>query len=81
MHNDNYTHYCNDCKINICIICEKEHKNHNKISLIDILPDENKLEENKNNLRNIINKFKEDIKEIINKLNNIMNNIEEYYNI
>ena len=81
IHNDNYINYCNHCNKNICPFCDKEHKNHNIISLIDIMPDENKLEENKNNLKNIINKFKENIKEIINKLNNIINNIEEYYNI
>ena len=80
-HNENYTHYCNDCKINICIICEKEHNNHNIISLGNIIPDKNILEENKNNLRNTINKFNNEIKDIINKLNNIINNIAEYYNI
>ena len=29
---------------NICIICEKEHKNHKKISLGEIMPDKNILE-------------------------------------
>ena len=81
IHNGNYTQYCNDCTINICPLCVNEHQNHNIISLMDIAPDENKLEENKSNLRNSINKFKENINEIINKLNNIINNMEEYYNI
>ena len=81
LHNDTYIKYCNECKNNICILCEKEHKNHNLISLVDILPNEDKLEENKNNLRNIINKFKNNIQDIINKLNEINNNIEIYYNV
>ena len=81
LHNDTYIKYCNECKNNICILCEKEHKNHNLISLVDILPNEDKLEENKNNLRNIINKFKNNIQDIINKLNEINNNIEIYYNL
>ena len=81
LHNESYIKYCNQCKNNICILCEKEHKNHNLISLVDILPNEDKLEENKNNLRNIINKFKNNIQDIINKLNEINNNIEIYYNI
>ena len=81
IHNDSYTQYCNQCNKNICIACEEEHKNHNIISLGDMMPDENILEENKINLRIIINRFKEDIIEIINKLYNVCNNIETYYNI
>ena len=48
---------------------------------MDILPNENELEENNKNLRNIINEFKNEIQDMINKLNNINNNIELYYNI
>ena len=81
LHNDPYIRYCNQCKNNICILCEKEHNNHNLISLVDILPNENELEENNKNLRNIINEFKNEIQDMINKLNNINNNIELYYNI
>ena len=81
IHNDNYTQYCDDCKVNICPSCVNEHQNHKVISFMDIVLDKNKLEENKSNLRDIINKFKENINEIINKFNNIINNMEEYYNI
>ena len=56
MHNDSYILYCNDCKKNICILCEKDHLNHNKVSLGVLIQDKNKLEENKNNLRNFVDK-------------------------
>ena len=42
---------------NICIICEKEHKNHKKISLGEIMPDKNILENEKNDLRKKLNEF------------------------
>ncbi len=73
--------YCEQCKKNICIICEKEHINHKKISLGEILLDKNKLEENKNKLRKILDEFENDIKIIIDKLNNVLKNMEKYYNI
>jgi len=71
IHNESFVFYCNDCNKNICILCENEHNNHNKISLIEMLPDKNKLEEDKNNLKIIIDKFKNDIHEIIEKLKSI----------
>ena len=39
-HNINYIKYCKDCKINICMKCTKEHKNHSYIDFGDILIDE-----------------------------------------
>ena len=81
LHKESYTMYCKQCKKNICIICEKEHINHNKISLGEILLDKNKLEENKNKLRKILDEFENDIKIIIDKLNNVLKNMEKYYNI
>ena len=27
-HDDIYTKYCSDCKLNLCIKCEKDHRNH-----------------------------------------------------
>ena len=80
-HNEPNTLYCNNCFRNICIICEQEHDNHSIISLGKLLPDKNKLNEEKNYLKNIIDKFRKDINEIINKLNYIIINIENYYNI
>ena len=81
IHNELFSSYCKQCNKNICILCEKEHQNHNKISFGEILPDNNKLEEVKNELRQVIDDFKNDINEIINKLNNVISYIGSYYNI
>ena len=45
IHNEQYNSYCNQCNKNICILCEKEHKTHDKISLGELIPDINKLNE------------------------------------
>ena len=81
LYNESYTLYCNNCNKNICVLCEKDHNNHNIISLGKMIPEKNKLEEDKSNLKIVIDKFIKDIKEIIDKLKNVMNNIESYYNI
>ena len=81
IHNEKYSLYCKQCNKNICILCEKEHKTHDKISLGELIPDINKLNEDKNNLRKSLDEFKSNIKEIINNLNNVIRNIESYYNI
>ena len=39
IHNESYSIYCSDCKINSCIQCFNEkHKNHKKIFFADIMP-------------------------------------------
>jgi len=72
LHNESYTLYCNNCNKNICVLCEKDHNNHNIISLGKMIPEKNKLEEDKNNLKIIIDKSIEDIKEIIDKLKKML---------
>ena len=74
-HYENYTRYCNECKLNICMKCEKEHKNHKTIYYGEILPDN----DNSNELREYIDKLKNDIDNIKKKLDNIINNLEIYY--
>ena len=81
LHNEYNSLYCNDCKKDICILCEKDHINHKKISLGEIMPDKTKLEEDKNSLRKNIDEFIEEIQDMINVFNNIIRNIEGYYNI
>ena len=71
IHNELYSSYCNNCNKNICALCEKEHNNHLTISLGKILPDENKLKEERNNLKNIIDRIKQNINKIINILNKL----------
>ena len=40
-HNEMLTKYCEECKINICMKCEKEHKEHNNIYFGDLLINDN----------------------------------------
>ena len=81
IHYEQYNSYCKQCDKNICILCEKEHKTHDKISLGELIPDIDKLNEDKNNLRKSLDEFKNTINKIINKLNDIISYFESYYNI
>ena len=77
-HNEAYAKYCNDCEKDICMKCEKNHKNHKAVYYGDILPNEdNYLKE----LREYLNKFNNDIKEIIKKFEDVMENMEFYYDL
>ena len=80
-HNDIYVKYCNKCsKINICFICENEHKDHDTIPYGEMMPNENEIKEYLNELRESIDKFKNNIEEIKLKLDKVKENIEIYYN-
>jgi len=90
-HNDSFIKYCKECNENICIICENEHNNHDIIDLGKIIPNKDELIGQMEELKLIIDKFKnkiEIIKEILNRIINIMgiyyninNNIINNYNI
>jgi len=81
-HNKNYILYCKTCQINLCEICEKNHFNHNILFYKQLISDENKINEIKNDIKNLNDKVKENlnqIKEILNKfVDNIINNITAY---
>ena len=77
-HNNNFDRYCNDCNLNLCIKCSIEHRNHNTIYLGDLLMNE---ETNMNELKENIDKLNNYIRKIIEKFNNVMKNMEIYYNI
>ena len=77
-HNESFSRYCEQCDNNICIKCEKEHKNHNSISLGEMMPDNN---DEKDELKKNIDKLKNEIDDIIMKLNSIKKIIEIYYKI
>ena len=79
-HNENYILYCEDCKLNLCTLCN-EHKNHKRINFVDFLPRKEKLIEKKNELKDSINLFKIDIKILINLLNELMDKMDLYYKI
>jgi hypothetical protein len=80
-HNEDYIKYCTKCKLNICMACEEEHKNHKVIYFGDILTDKEKIKNDINEIKSYIEKFKGEIDNIISKLNEIKNNIEIYFNI
>ena len=77
-HNEAYIKYCDNCNTNICMQCENEHEGHNIIYFGKILPNQNNY---LNELKEYINKFKQDIKDIISKLENVVMNMEIYYNM
>ena len=76
-HNESFIKYCYECKMNLCIRCEKEHDNHKCIYFRQILPEDNKNDE----LKQYIDKLKEQINNIIVKLKEIKDNMDTYYNI
>ena len=79
-HLDNYTFCCSDCKKDICALCEIEHKGHKIITYGSIISDKDDLVKNLNNSKKVIIEFKEHIDAIITKLNEVVQNIEDYFN-
>ena len=67
--------------MNLCLFCEKQHKNHNNISYADIMPSNDKIKENMNKLKESIDIFNKNIEEIINKLKKVKENMEIYFKI
>ena len=80
-HSDSYIKYCKECKENICFNCINGHNNHNIIDLSNIIVNKDELLKQMKNMREIINKFKNNIEEIKNILNKVLSNIEKYYKI
>ena len=81
-HNESFIKYCNTCKINICFICEeKEHGEHDIISLGNLIPNENEVNDNLSQIKKTIEIFNEQIQEIIKKLNELSKIMDLYYEI
>ena len=80
-HNEDYIKYCTKCKLNICMACENEHKDHNIVYFGDIFTDKEKIKNDINEIKSNIEKFNGEIENIISKLNEIKDNIEIYFNI
>ena len=81
IHNKEFSIYCKECKKDICIYCENEHINHDKISYGTIMPDIDEIKLKRIELEEKINKYKVNINEIKNILNKTVENIDCYYNI
>jgi hypothetical protein len=80
-HHESFNKYCHNCKMNICKKCYQTHSLHNLESFDDIIsePDNKKIE--LEIFRNEINIFNNNIKKIINGLNQLIANMETYYQI
>ncbi len=78
-HRDKYNLYCKTCNKNLCASCENDHPEHEIISLGKLIPKENNLNKKIIDLKDSINKFKDEIKNIINILNKIKDNMDKYY--
>ena len=74
-HSETYFKYCEDCKVYLCLSCESEHENHNLTSYSEILSNIKDFKNEKNNLRKMINIFKDNLKEMIKKMNKIIDNM------
>ena len=79
-HCENYIFYCETCKMNACTLCDG-HKNHKRILYSDIYPKKERLTKKLNQFKLIIHSFNTEIKMLINILNDVMKNINIYYNI
>ena len=79
-HNENYFSYCEDCKINICTLCDI-HKDHKRINFIDILPNKEDLNKKMKELKETINLFDNNVNIIVNMLNEVKNKIDIYFKI
>ena len=81
-HNDSYSVYCIDCRINSCVQCFNEkHKNHKNIFFGDIIPNIDVIKNKMKEMKKSIDLFKQKIDEIKSKLNMLVNNFEIFYNI
>ena len=80
-HRENYNLYCKTCNKNLCASCENDHIDHEIISLGRLIPKEKNLNKKLNDLKDSIDKFKEEINKIINILNKVKDNMDKYYKI
>ena len=79
-HNNDFISYCHNCNINLCEKCENQHYKHKIILFKERKPSIKKLNDIKNEIKNIERKIYQYKFEII-KLNNLFfNNIKIYIN-
>ena len=73
-HYESFNNYCELCKKNICMRCEKEHDVHKLISYGKIMADDY----NENEFDEYLDKLNNEINDIIKRLNEIKENIKLY---
>ena len=79
IHFESFNSYCKSCKKNLCVKCEKEHLNHEKIYYGSILPDINENKRRIKELEKSINQLNKNINEIIEKLKSYKENVNNFY--
>ena len=80
-HCETFNSYCNYCRVNLCLRCQKYHQDQNITSFGNIFPEKDELLKVLTDIRKIIDAFKKDIQTIINKLKIVVENIEKLYSI
>lgn len=80
LHGQSYNSYCEDCGKNVCSNCDINHnQEHNYIYYREII--KNKKKDNSNELKIIIDRFRNELEDYIDKFKNILNNLDVYLNI
>ena len=80
-HEQSFLKYCENCKINICLSCLEDHKNHKMVGYEEKIINIKAIRKRMNELKNMINKFKENIEETIMKFHKVIEYIENFYNL
>ena len=76
-----FSKYCNTCNIDLCLICENEHDEHNLIDFKDIITNKDDLLKIKDDLNQVVNNFKYQIDIIKYAFDRMIKILEIYYNI
>ena len=80
-HAEYYIKYCDDCQINLCRLCETDHKLHKLTYFVDIMHKKETIVESLNELEAKINKFKENIDNIKDLYDKLFKNLNSNYKI
>ena len=81
VHLKSFSSYCEYCRKDICIICQREHLFHKILSYKTIIPNVEKIKKQIEYFKAKIDEYKDFIDEIIEKLNNVKDNYDAYYQI
>ena len=85
--NESFISYCENCRENLCLLCETEHDNkygkkeHTIINYKDIMPNTENIETDMFNIKKKIDKIKKNIDDMIKMFNEVKENIDKFYEI
>ena len=80
-HSSEYNSYCENCNLNLCEGCEKNHKNHETKKFDAMIPDIKDIKKNLDKIYAKIDDLKIIVKVIKNKMDGAIKIIEKYYSI